>query len=204
MNVRDTRTGTFLQNRLTAGLLLLGQMLLSGIVLAAPLESQLSDQERAWLAAHPQVRVGPDPEYRPIEFFDEQGDYRGLAADYLEAVADQLKTEFQIVRLNNWDEVVWHGKTRRIDMWSAASPTPQRREFMRFTRPMIEVPAAILVLNPLERDLSMEALQALELPAVSASALLDFFLPPYPHPPLDTLPHLHTARLNVLVPLACA
>ncbi|MCW8908646.1 MAG: EAL domain-containing protein [Sedimenticola sp.] len=197
MNVRDMRTGMPLHKSLFARFLLLAPLLLPGFALAEPLELQLSDQERAWLADHPQVRVGPDPEYRPIEFFDQQGDYRGLAADYLEAVAGQLKSEFRIVRLNNWDEVVWHAKTRRIDMWSAASPTPQRREFMRFTRPMIEVPAIILVRNRVERDLTMEDLKGLKVAVVSGYAIHDYILDQYPQLTLDPVPDVQTALRKV-------
>jgi len=196
MNVRDTRRGTFLGKTCSAGLLL-AQVLLSGTVLAAPLESLLSERERAWLAEHPQVRVAPDPEYRPIEFFDEQGDYRGLAADYLEVVAGQLKTEFRIVRLDNWDEVVKQGRSRQIDMWSAASPTPQRREFMRFTRPMIEVPAVILVRNRVERDLTMEDLKGLKVAVVSGYAIHDYILDQYPQLTLDPVPDVQTALRKV-------
>lgn len=30
----------------------------------------LTEAERAWLMAHPVIRLAPDPEFKPIEFFD--------------------------------------------------------------------------------------------------------------------------------------
>ena len=50
---------------------------------AASQQLMLTAQEVDWIALHPVVRVGVDPEFAPFEFIDEQGNYRGLVADYL-------------------------------------------------------------------------------------------------------------------------
>ena len=34
---------------------------------------ELTEAERAWLAAHPVIQVGIDPAWPPYEFIDEQG-----------------------------------------------------------------------------------------------------------------------------------
>ena len=41
----------------------------------------LTEQERAWLRAHPVIRVFPDPTWPPIEFLDEQGNPSGMTKD---------------------------------------------------------------------------------------------------------------------------
>lgn len=197
MNIRDMRTGRFPQRSTFSALLFLLQLLLPLIAEAAVPDDLLTDAEHAWLAAHPVIRVAPDPAYRPIEFFDQQGDYRGLAADYLEAVTGKLGSRFEIVRLDSWDEVVAQARNRHIDMWSAASPTSQRETFMRFTRPMIEVPAVILVRSRVERDLTMEDLSGLKVAVVSGYAIHDYILDHYPQLALDPVPDVQTALRKV-------
>ncbi len=41
----------------------------------------MSEEESEWLVAHPVIRLAPDPDFPPIEYFDENGEYRGIAAD---------------------------------------------------------------------------------------------------------------------------
>ncbi|MCW8890348.1 MAG: EAL domain-containing protein [Sedimenticola sp.] len=167
-------------------------------LLSAPVSSiALTEAERSWLATHPVIRVGPDPEFRPIEFFDASGAYKGLAADYLRLVSGRLGLQFKIVQLDNWDEVVRQAKSREIDMWSAASATPQRLEFMNFTQPMVEVPAVILVRKQVKQDLTMADLKGLKVAVVSGYAAHDFMLDRYPWIELDPVPNLETALRKV-------
>ena len=44
-----------------------------------PEEYRLTEDEKAWLKAHPVIRLAPDPEFQPIEFFDENGKWNGYA-----------------------------------------------------------------------------------------------------------------------------
>ena len=44
---------------------------------------QLNEIEREWLQNHPNIKVGIDNNFAPFEFVDENGEFRGLAADYL-------------------------------------------------------------------------------------------------------------------------
>lgn len=195
MNVCSRRTGMFSKVTRSFFVLFLFGLLWTNLSAWAGAQSkiQLTDAEQAWMATHPVIRVGPDPEFRPVEFFDQEGAYQGLAADYISAVADHLGLHFEIVRLDSWDEVVRQAKRRDIDMWSAASATPQRLEYMSFTQPMIEVPAVILVRNQVKEDLEMKDLKGMKIAVVSGYAAHDFILDRYPELILDPVPDLETA-----------
>lgn len=43
----------------------------------------LNVSERTWLKAHPVIRLAPDPNFPPVEYFDKDGTYRGITADYV-------------------------------------------------------------------------------------------------------------------------
>ena len=50
----------------------------------------LTDEEKAWLAAHTQLSLGVDASWPPFEFRDQEGRYQGLAADYIAAIQQRL------------------------------------------------------------------------------------------------------------------
>ncbi len=104
----------------------------------------LDEAERAWLAEHPVIKVAPDPDFPPFEFFDESGAYRGIVADYLAILEKRLGVRFQVIRQKSWTEAVAKAKAREVDMFPAATNTPQRSEYMLFTSPNIRLPGVII------------------------------------------------------------
>ena len=48
----------------------------------------LTKEEEKFLTDHPIFNVAPDPYFPPIEFFDKDNHYCGLAADYFRILAD--------------------------------------------------------------------------------------------------------------------
>ena len=58
----------------------------------------LNEEERGWLKEHPVIRFTPDPSFPPFEFFDEQGQFRGIAADYIDLIQKKLNIRFEIIR----------------------------------------------------------------------------------------------------------
>ncbi len=64
---------------------------------AAPL--LLTGEERAWLRAHPVIRVAQDPGWPPIEFADGKGDPSGIAEDHLRLVERRPGVTFEKDRL---------------------------------------------------------------------------------------------------------
>lgn len=108
-------------------------------------ESRLSAEEQAWLDKHPNISIAPDPDFAPMEFFDEDGIYKGIAADYVKLIEEKLNIKFTITQLGSWEEVLQQAQTREVDMFAAATSTPQRERYMNFTNNYIELPGVILV-----------------------------------------------------------
>lgn len=175
-----------------------------------PLTSQattqlvLTDAEQGWLQNHPEITLAPDPEFRPIEFFDSQGLYEGLAADYVALVESRLGVRFNIRRLDSWHQALEQAKSRSIDMWGAASPTPQRREYMNFSDPLIEVPAAIIVRKQVTDDLRMSDLKGLRIAVIKGYAAHDYIVDRYPELTLDLVADVETALRKVSFGMADA
>jgi len=56
----------------------------------------LTTEEKLWLEAHPTIRLAPDPSFQPIEYFDINGDYKGIGADYVKLIEKKLDSNFKL------------------------------------------------------------------------------------------------------------
>ncbi|MDE1168696.1 MAG: EAL domain-containing protein [Pseudomonas sp.] len=104
----------------------------------------LSDQERTWLAAHPQLRLGVDASWPPFEFRDENGTYQGLAADYIKVVEARLGVHLTPIEPSSWSAVLQQAKQRELDLLPGIMSTPERQTYLSFTRPYLDFPIVIL------------------------------------------------------------
>ncbi len=93
----------------------------------------LTDEERAWIRAHPVIRVGVD-HYPPIEIVDGKGGYEGLGADYLRRVGENTGLKFKILTGLTWKQVQEGAKNGSVDLIPVISDTLERRKFLRFTK----------------------------------------------------------------------
>jgi len=72
----------------------------------------LTAEETDWVAAHPVIRLGADPEFAPFEFFDKSGAYSGIASDYVKILNCRLGLNLQVVPGLAWSNVVDRTKNR--------------------------------------------------------------------------------------------
>ncbi len=164
----------------------------------------LTPAERAWLEAHPVIRLAPDPDYRPVEFFNAAGEYAGIAAEYVALMEERLGIRFRVRRLADWDQVLAETRARRVDMWGAASPTGARYDYMTFTRPLIEVPTVIVVRRKGAADLTAADLQGLRVAVVSGYAAHDYMAAEHPEVELAVSPSVDAALRKVSFGMADA
>ncbi len=161
-----------------------------------PKADPLTMAERAWLKAHPVIRLAPDPDFPPVEYFDKDGRYSGITSDYLALLEKKLGIRFEIVRLRNWDEIIGSAKRRQIDAF-VASTTPQRSAYTLSTTPFLEYPAVIIAREKVKGPLTLESLGGMRVSAVSEYATHDFIAAHYPKLLLDPVPDIRTGLRKV-------
>lgn len=105
--------------------------------------ASLTEQERAWLRAHPVIRVAQDPNWPPIEFEDQRGNPTGMTKDYLTLIEQRLGRKFELVLHVSWQEALARMKRGEIDMTTTVAETPTRLEFLAFTKPYMNIPIVI-------------------------------------------------------------
>lgn len=152
----------------------------------------LTPEEREWLNAHPVIKLAPDPDFKPIEYFDENGVYCGAAADHIHALEKKLGITITIVRLRNWDEVMDAFKRHDVDLLGAVAATPDRQRYMLFTEPLVVVPGGIFSAREFGKPLAIKDLQGLKVAVVSNYMAHDYLRNAYPQINLDVVPDVST------------
>lgn len=109
---------------------------------AAPL--LLTAAEQQWLASHPEIRLGVDPDWAPFEYLDEEGNYRGIAAEYVALLSARLGVRMVPVAGLSWDEVMRRARVGEIDLLPAVMKTPERESFLTFSPSYINYPMVII------------------------------------------------------------
>lgn len=107
-------------------------------------EMSFTSDQQAWLAAHPVIRVGVDPDFAPYEWLDKSGNYVGIAVDYLQHLEKAMGVRFEIVRDKTWSESQDMAKRGELDMLSSMVKTPERSQYMIFTEPYRETQLIII------------------------------------------------------------
>jgi signal transduction histidine kinase/ABC-type amino acid transport substrate-binding protein len=183
-------------------LLLLG--LAPSAVGSAATDAALTQEERDWIAKHPIVRLMPDPLFPPFEYFDEDGTYRGIGAEYVALLEKKVGIRFEVIWVKDWQESVARTKRRENDAWSVVASTPQRAEYMLFTKPYIESPAVIVVRSDVKRRLTVDDLKGMKVTISSGYAVHDTLKRRYPDMAFDPVPDPLTGLKKVSFGMADA
>ncbi|MBM3301709.1 MAG: transporter substrate-binding domain-containing protein, partial [Deltaproteobacteria bacterium] len=141
----------------------------------------LTQQESRWLAEHDgRIRYAPCPDFAPVDFVDEDGIHRGITADYVELLEQKLRFKFKKVYCQSWEEMIQKARAKEIDVISSIQETPERREYLEFTRPYVTIPVAIIVRKEVEGSLDPRRMHGMRVAMVKGYASLDFVKREYP------------------------
>lgn len=113
-----------------------------------------SSDDISFLASDPEIIVGVDPNFYPLEMFDERGRYTGLGGDYLKILSQITGLRFKPVAAENWAETEKGAREGKIDLFMAAAKTGRRGEFLLFTPPYVNLPGIVMT----RRDSGLEKL----------------------------------------------
>jgi len=116
-------------------------------------EVEFSREEILFMQNNPVIRLGVDPEFVPFEFIDEDGNYRGIAADFLALIAEKTGLRFEIIKGKTWTEAYALALEGELDVLPAVSKTEERETNFLFTRPYYFF-KRVLVVREKEREIS--------------------------------------------------
>ncbi|MGR9117535.1 MAG: ABC transporter substrate-binding protein, partial [Gammaproteobacteria bacterium] len=99
---------------------------------------KLSPEEQAWLKRHPQAVVGGEPDLAPFTFVDDNGQYSGIANDYLNLISEKTGLKF-VVTLDQWGHNLKKIRDKKIDLLGAAYYSETRSRDMIYSSPYFEM-----------------------------------------------------------------
>lgn len=148
----------------------------------------LTDEEAAWAAENPTVRVAYDPDAAPFESIGEDGKLEGLARAYADRLAGMTGLAFEPIEAETWTESLEAMKSGDADVMFIALVTDERKEYMKFTEPHTRLPWDMLTLGPDGRtnltaadltELKVGAVKDYAIFAQAAEAMPDLVIVPY-------------------------
>ncbi|MCW8825345.1 MAG: transporter substrate-binding domain-containing protein [Gammaproteobacteria bacterium] len=148
----------------------------SQLILGEPLNSQ----ERAFLDSKKSIQMCVDPDWMPLEKV-EDGRHVGIAAEFMHLFEQSLNIPIELVPTANWAESIELAKSRKCDIFSMAMATPERQQYMNFTKPYISVPLVLATdyNQPFVADVS--EVRNKKMGIVEGYAFADLLRAKYPH-----------------------
>lgn len=153
----------------------------------------LSDEEHTWLSSHKELRLGVDATWPPFEFRDENGRYQGLAADYVALIEQRLAVSLQPIEPVGWSEVLNEAKRGEIDLLPGIMSTPERQNYLSFTRPYLDFPIVILAHEGSVHPHNLQELYGLKVAVVDNYAPHELLRTHHPDLNLVALPNVSSA-----------
>ncbi|MEL0585561.1 MAG: transporter substrate-binding domain-containing protein [Candidatus Thiodiazotropha sp. (ex. Lucinoma kazani)] len=144
------------------GLCLLGLVLTTQAVAQV---SRFSLAEKRWLDDHRHLNIGVVEMTPPILYF-ESSQLKGLAADYLRALARELGLQLNLIHYPDQPTLLQALREREVDLIGAAVHTSPNSNELHFSRPYLNLPAALFAMGRMA-DSGLTALDGLEVSVVA-------------------------------------
>lgn len=104
----------------------------------------LTDEQRAWIAEHPRLKVVVAGSYAPLTFFDDNNRFSGLSADMLKLIKRLTGLEFEVVRSDSISDMIVKLQDRKVDLIASLSISDFRLERSQYTRPYLITPFVVV------------------------------------------------------------
>ncbi|BDV01864.1 hypothetical protein TDMWS_19490 [Thermodesulfomicrobium sp. WS] len=103
-----------------------------------------SAEEKAYLLQHPTLTVVFDRNYPPFEYL-ENGELQGFTRGLMELVEQRIGVHLRFVAPNTWTEALERMRQGEADIVTSIAFTPERAQFLLFTKPYLSLPLGIIV-----------------------------------------------------------
>jgi len=94
----------------------------------------LSKKEQEWLTRKPSITYVFDPNWKPFEWKNELGEYRGIISDIIKIIAQRSGIKFIPSPSETWTESTQKVKSGEVAMFSSIGRTKKRDNYLNFTK----------------------------------------------------------------------
>lgn len=140
----------------------------------------LTDEEMIYLKNKKHITMCVDPEWYPFEAIVDN-EHIGIAADVMKDFEKKLNMPIKYLDVKTWQESVDLAKQRACDIFSLASKSPSRNEYMDFTTPYMNLPIVIATTNDKIFVDDIPNLKGKEIAAVEGYSIIEKIKSKYPY-----------------------
>lgn len=145
----------------------------------------LTPAERAWLQAHPDIRVAISPDYPPISFLGANGQPTGLEHDYLALIESRIGYQFNRVIPTLAQRAADNPEDKQVDIVPTFATTTARLKSWTFSKPYLDFPVYLITQDNAPIKFSLENSQQQAVSVVGHYAVYEYMKEKYPAVKLD-------------------
>lgn len=94
---------------------------------------QLTQEEQNFIRDHPVIHLGVDPTFVPYEFIDTDGQYKGIAADYIALICEMTGLQMKVEKGLTWTEAYEKAVKGELDVLPCVGETAERERYFLFS-----------------------------------------------------------------------
>ena len=106
---------------------------------------QLTQQELDFINEHPVIHLGVDPTFVPYEFIDTDGQYKGIAADYIALICEKTGLKMEVKQGLTWTEAYEMAVQGQLDVLPCVGQTAERERYFLFSDTYFTFQRAIFI-----------------------------------------------------------
>ncbi len=111
----------------------------------------LSSEEQHWLTENNDIIVGGSPDWTPFNFTDQQGNYRGIANDYLQLISQYTGLQYRVIT-DTWQNNLTRLQNNEVHLLGAVYKTKERDAQFIFSKPYFEALDYFFIRDDLPAD----------------------------------------------------
>ena len=96
-----------------------------------------NENEVSYLENKNKITMCINPNFLPYAKIDKNGKYIGIGADIINLISKRIDKPITLVSTKTWSKSIENIKTKKCDILPMATNTPNRQEYMNFTKPYI-------------------------------------------------------------------
>jgi ABC-type amino acid transport substrate-binding protein len=155
---------------------------------------QLSQEEQAWLKEHKTIRISGPQAFPPFQYVDNDGIFKGMASDYIFFIAQMVGLKIEVAQESNWPEILEKVKNKEIDVLTCAAITPERSNYLLYTKPHLTFPLVIVSRKDAPFIGGLDSLYKKRIALANKTSTIEWLQ----RDKIDVIPHFATSPLDAL------
>jgi PAS domain S-box-containing protein len=155
-------------------------------IIAFATPTKFTQEETDWLHLNANIKVAVSSDYAPISFMQEDGEFAGISADYLELIEKQLKSvnpafKFETILPTESERAANDPLDKRVDLVVDFVQTPDRLKYWQFTKPYLDTPLHLIVRQDSNASNNLNQLGQAQIAVVGYYAAHELLARDYPN-----------------------